>query len=431
MGPSRAKRVTIVSFYSPPATGSAHTFVSNLAALFASTSTVTLIGSTPSPTSTITVGPAEVNYKGVAFVTVEQRLRRRFTRTSTKSPVGTSTSTGPSGITKSVSSQTPSRFLSRAKDVIWYSIVPDRQAMWAKSATMALLRQRKNPPDHIVGVFRPSPSLIAAMVGAKIMRVPWTAILMDPWSEMVSSFEPRPAILRRLDRWIDQFVLSKATNVVAVTPNYRKRLLERGLTNVLWCPTVPDLKSLLSAEAIDPEKSSVTNLLYCGSLYGEFRDYRTLIDGLVEANRTEQRFHLTVAGHGLEPLIDYANERGITHAVTSLGTIPWSEAIGRMKGPVINVILLWSGPERYMIPSKLFECLVAGRPILAVGPVDDPVVEHLPTDLSVCAHSAESVADGMRYLAPLGAAEATPRLDFFEVCQREFSQLPQRLGLTT
>ncbi len=417
------KRVSIVSFYAPPAVGSAHTFVANLVGLLATTADVTLIGSEPASTPTLRLGSADVAYRSVPFVTLEERLKNRIRRDRKSSSTP--------GVTKAIEAPASMGMFARAKAAIWYSIIPDRQVMWARAATLELVRQRKNPPDHIIGVFRPSSSLIAAMLGAKLMRVPWTAILMDPWSEMESSFELRPSPLKRIDALIDQFVLSRATNVVAVTKEYQTHLRGRGLKNVLWCPTIPEVSALLAANPIPPERPEVTNLLYCGSLYGDLRDYRALVDGLVEANRNEQRFHLTVAGQALEPLLAYAHERDIADCVTSLGTIPWTEATGRMKGPVINVILLWNGPERFMIPSKLFECLVAGRPILAVGPFDDPVVGHLPTDLSVCAHTSSEIAIGLEHLAPLCRNDASPRTDFFETCQSEFNRLPQRLGLQT
>jgi glycosyltransferase involved in cell wall biosynthesis len=310
------------------------------------------------------------------------------------------------------------------------SIIPDRQVTWTPRAAMALLKQRKQRPDHIIGVFRPSSSLLSAMIGAKFLRRPWTAVLMDPWSEMVSTFPGRPRLLRKLDEKLDQAVLKTAANVVAVTPQYQKRLQDRGLQNVFCCPTIPELSGLDAAKAIEPEDPTMINLLYAGTLYGDLRDYRTLIDGLKLADADGIKFHLTIAGGNTKPVLVYAEQVGIANRVTWLGQVPWEEATGRMKGSVINVILLWNGPERFMIASKLFECLVAGRPILAVGTSNDPAAGHLPKE-SVCAQTAQQVCDAVRALGPALRNPPTPHMEFIDECHREVGLLPQRLGLSS
>ncbi len=409
----------MVSFHAPPGAGSAHTFVSNLLSTLADAGCeLTLIGSEPFADTSIRAGNNEVAYRAVPFTELPQRVRKKLG------------STQQSGGENSDNPDEPQPWPRRLKESLWMSVFPDRQVTWTPRATLALLKQRKHRPDHIIGVFRPSSSLLAAMIGAKILRVPWTAVLMDPWSEMVSTFRGRPRILRALDAKLDQAVLKTAANVVAVTPEYQKRLQDRGLTNVFCCPTIPELSGLHAAKSIAPDDLTVINLLYCGTLYGKLRDYRTLIDGLKLAEAANIRFHLTVAGGNTKPVHTYAEQVGIGDRVTWLGQIPWEQATGRMKGSVINVILLWNGSERYMIASKLFECLVAGRPILAIGPSDDPAAKHLPTD-SVCAQTPQQVADALTNLAKSLPNPATPRLSFIEECQREFDLLPKRLGLSS
>jgi glycosyltransferase involved in cell wall biosynthesis len=430
-------RVTVVSFHSPPGSGSAHTFVENLLVTLADAGcSLTVIGADLSGDTRVGVGGAggttrhTIDYVSVPFVEFPQKLRSL--RKTSLSSVG-SADVPPTGIDTDIQPVSDAQgWKSRLKNTLWMSIVPDRQVTWTPRAVLALLRRRKNEhrPEHVIGVFRPSSSLLAAMIGAKFLRVPWTAILMDPWSEMESSFTDRPKFLRSIDAKIDQRVLKTATNVVAVTREYQTRLLNRGLPNVLWCPTIPELGGLHAVSPRNPDDLTVINLLYCGTLYGELRDYRTLIDGLKLAVDSGLNVHLTVAGGNTKPVHTYAEQIGVAHAVTWLGKVPWDEATGRMKGPVINVILLWNGPERYMIASKLFECLVAGRPILAVGPHDDPAARHLTAD-SICAQTAAHVCDAIRTLAPALKNSPTPQLDFINECRREVGLLPERLGLTS
>ena len=171
------KRVTVVSFYSPPGSGSAHTFVANLVGLLASTCEVTLVGSATSSTPTIEIGGHQIAYEALTPITLSARVKKVLHRT--RNEASSRSSPGPPVLAASKEGR-----LVRLKTVVWFSIIPDRQVMWARSVVGALLRQRKKRPDHIIGVFRPSSSLIGAMIGAKLLRVPWTAILMDPWSEM-------------------------------------------------------------------------------------------------------------------------------------------------------------------------------------------------------------------------------------------------------
>jgi glycosyltransferase involved in cell wall biosynthesis len=424
---NQPKRVSVVSFHSPPGSGSAHTFVENvLSTLVDAGCEVAVIGSQPYAHTQIRVRNADVRYIAVPFVELTQRIRSLGSGSATLS---SASSLASSSATAMGTSESPG-WKRRVKDGLWMSIIPDRQVTWTPRAALALLQQRKQRPDHIIGVFRPSSSLLAAMIGAKLLRRPWTAVLMDPWSEMVSTFPGRPQFLRKLDAKLDQAVLKTATNVVAVTPQYQQRLQNRGLKNVLWCPTIPELSGLHSAKAIEPGDSTVINLLYAGTLYGDLRDYRTLIDGLKLAEAAGVKFHLTVAGGNTKPVHTYAEQVGIADKVTWLGQVPWEEATGRMKGSVINVILLWNGPERYMIASKVFECLVAGRPILAVGPSNDPAAGHLPAE-SVCAQTAQQVCDAIRSLAPSLRNPPTPHMEFIDDCHREVGLLPERLGLSS
>jgi glycosyltransferase involved in cell wall biosynthesis len=427
----------VVSFHSPPGSGSAHTFVENLLVTLADAGCeLTVIGADPSVHKRVRVGGAggttlhTIDYISIPFVELPHKLKGSRTL-RVLSVISRNASNAGAEVDDEAGAENRG-WTRRLKNTLWMSIVPDRQVTWTPRAALALLRQRKHEhrPDHIIGVFRPSSSLFAAMIGAKFLRVPWTAILMDPWSEMESSFADRPKFLRFIDAKIDQRVLKTATNVVAVTREYQRRLLDRGLPNVLWCPTIPELGGLHAVAPRDPDDPSSINLLYCGTLYGELRDYRTLIDGLKLAIDSGLKVHLTVAGGNTKPVHTYAEQIGVSHAVTWLGKIPWDEATGRMKGPVINVILLWNGSERYMIASKLFECLVAGRPILAVGPHDDPAARHLQVD-SVCAQTALQVRDAIRTLAPALQNAPTPQTDFIDECRREVGLLPERLGLNS
>jgi glycosyltransferase involved in cell wall biosynthesis len=421
----------VVSFHSPPGSGSAHTFVDNLLSTLAGAGCeLSLIGSQPYAHTEIHVGTYVVPYAAVPFIELPKRIRARRGSTSvaTSSSTASASTASASASVSSVDSGENTGWKRRLKNTLWMSIVPDRQVTWTPRATLALLKQRKHRPDHIIGVFRPSSSLLAAMLGAKFLRRPWTAILMDPWSEMVSTFPGRPGFLRRLDAMLDQAVLKTASSVVAVTPEYQKRLQDRGLKNVFCCPTIPELSGLHAAKAIAPEKSGIINLLYAGTLYGKLRDYETLIDGLKLADDAGLEFQLTVAGGNTKPVHTYAEQVGLAARVTWLGQVPWEEATGRMKGPVINVVLLWNGPERYMVASKVFECLVAGRPILAVGPPNDPAVRHLPAE-SVCAQTAQQVCDALQILAPALQFAPTPHLQFIEQCHHEVGLLPERLGL--
>ncbi len=121
--------------------------------------------------------------------------------------------------------------------------------------------------------------------------------------------------------------------------------------------------------AVKPEDYSKTlELIYIGTVSAQ-RGRDVMIDGMAEAVRRGYEVHLTIVGAGDEQLI-YCRKRlgqlGIQDSVHILGRVPGNKIPFYLAKADFGICLWEDQPWcRFNPPTKLFEYLAAGLPILA------------------------------------------------------------------
>ncbi len=242
------------------------------------------------------------------------------------------------------------------------------------SASLAGLFQKR--PDVVVAS---SPQFFAALGGwlvAALRRVPFVFELRDLWPasiRAVGSLRDGP-ILRLLER-LELFLYRRAAAVVSLTEAFRADLVSRGIPAGKICVVTNgvDLRQY-TPRPRDPELAYRLGLEdrfvvgYVGTHGMAHALERALEAAALLEHRDAIRLLFVGAGAKRDELVDLARARGLTNVV-------FGEAIPKQLVPsvwsVCDVALVHLKDDPVfatVIPSKIFEAMGMGLPILFAGP---------------------------------------------------------------
>jgi glycosyltransferase involved in cell wall biosynthesis len=236
--------------------------------------------------------------------------------------------------------------------------------LWALTGQPAIHRAVVRLQPDVVWATCPPPAALFAAVGALRRRsTPLVAELRDLWAGN-PYFDAGGATLARIERRM----LSRADAVVSVTEGCRDRLLalhpevapKFELLPNGFDPFLLDLRGDATAR-----RSPRFTLVHAGTLYGD----RSVVKLLRALSRPElrRRVRLELVGP-----IDGASGAAIaaldgTPEVHLTPPVSWRQAIEHTRAADIAVVINSPGTGGDMaLPSKLFEALALGKPILAL-----------------------------------------------------------------
>jgi hypothetical protein len=299
------------------------------------------------------------------------------------------------------------------RHLVW---VPDRHVGWIPAA-------RRRAGELVASgrfdvVFCSSPPHSAQLVGRDLKRrfgIPLVADFRDPWTDLrMPSWRQRrfdTPLHRGLERRMERSVLRAADAVIANTPSNREALLasfpELDPARVHCIPNGydpgrPRAIARAREQAVRRTEGGGAParrcLLYTGELYdGSERCLEALGLLLARDPSLSGRLELRLVG-SLGPAAARVAARLERAGILTLAPrVPWDEVPAELAAADA---LLYAVPatSAHWIPSKLYDYLVAGRPILAVAPRGDAweILERSGLATLVEDTGLEDVAGGMR-----------------------------------
>ncbi len=255
--------------------------------------------------------------------------------------------------------------------------IPDGQAGWIFPAVRQGLETiRKEDIHAIMATGKPWSALVIGAILSKLTGRPFYSDFRDPWMTNPYRLQASP-----LKNWaearLERMVVRQSSTVIANTDELRDEFWDRF-------PVDSRQKFVSLHNGFDPsdipEESSASSpgdgvfrILHAGFLYG-LRDPRTFLeglslairDGVVDGSRVEVTLLGSVElGYDLSGVLADLN---LASTVNCKGQVPFQD-VGRAIGRTDLLLLLQPG-TRTQIPSKLFEYIASGKPILAVTPED-------------------------------------------------------------
>lgn len=213
--------------------------------------------------------------------------------------------------------------------------------------------------DLVISSYKPSCNVLLGIVLSRIYK----AKLIVEMRDLISIFGRKKylPVFDELDRWIDRFMIGFASTVVTVSPSSRKKaekFYRRPIELVFNGIDMPEfnpnpLDTMLTT-------SSRKTVIFYSGLLSSARTLNRICSFIRKAGKSDD-IRIVVASHN-DPM-EYG---GDPKFVEWLGYLPRNEIQKRQAGANYLLLLEGSGSDSIEnIPAKLYEYLLALRPVLA------------------------------------------------------------------
>lgn len=259
--------------------------------------------------------------------------------------------------------------------------LPDRWVSWWLGAVpLGLYLIKKYQPDIIWSTY---PIATAHLIGHSLSRltgIPWVSDFRDPMVDEVYPFDP---LTRRTHLWIERKAVNRSSRIVLTTPgavkDFEKRFPQIPASRFCLIENGYDEESFATAEAIITRKQSESKqivLVHSGIIYPSERDPIPLFGALADLSQqglispAGLKIILRATAHD-SYLLELIDQYGIGEIVFLAPPVSYQEALSEML-TADGLLILQASNCNNQIPAKLYECLRARRPILALtDPVGD------------------------------------------------------------
>ena len=251
----------------------------------------------------------------------------------------------------------------------------------AKFRTM--LRQvAEVDPQVIWATGNPWSGLVAGQWLSKRLGVPYIADFRDPWTLSEARTRPKWGWVQRIDRYAERRVVEGADMLMFTTGRLADAYRERYAR---LAPDVVVIKNSFAPDVFDDPisvagrfrqedaRTDSSNMLRIG-FFGRFRATSSaapIMDALVELRKEQASLAQRVRIHSFGPLseADAARARayGLEEQFVCEEVVPLERALSTLRR--FDMLLVIADPHpRHVLPAKIFEYLVVGRPILSLSP---------------------------------------------------------------
>ncbi len=236
-------------------------------------------------------------------------------------------------------------------------------------------------PDLVIGT---SPQFFTACaayvvsrmkhVVSRMKRVPYVFELRDIWPESVKAVGAMgdSAVIRFFEK-IEMFLYRKAARIVSVTESFKRTLVQRGIDggkiDVVTNGVDASRFKLMPKDAELVEQYGLEGKFVAGYIgtHGMAHALETILEAADRLRKTgEDSFRFILLGHGArkQGLVEKAREMGLDNVIF-IDSVPKEEVPRYWSLLDVSIIHLKKTPLfETVIPSKLFECMGMGIPVL-------------------------------------------------------------------
>ena len=247
--------------------------------------------------------------------------------------------------------------------------IPDARVFWVKPSVEFLEKYIKdNDIDTIVTSGPPHSLHLIGLELKQKLNVKWFADFRDPWTTIGYHKSLRLSnYAAKKHKDLEHKVLNTADTII-VTSNTTKTEFQAITTKPIAVITNGYDTENVAKQALDTKFS----LAHIGSFLSERNPkllWETLVELLQEIPDFKNHLEIKLIGAVSQEVLETISQFDLNQYFNNLGYVSHSEAIAHQrKSQVLLLIEINSEDTKSIIPGKLFEYMVSGRPIIAIGP---------------------------------------------------------------
>ena len=247
--------------------------------------------------------------------------------------------------------------------------IPDARVFWVKPSVKFL--EKYIIENNIDTIVTSGPPHSLHLIGLKLKQelgIKWFADFRDPWTTIGYHKSLRLSnYASKKHKSLEHKVLNAADTII-VTSNTTKTEFQAITSKPIEVIT----NGYDTENVVKQPLDSKFSLAHIGSFLSE-RNPKILWETLFELINEipDFKFHLEIKliGAVSQEVLETISQFGLNPYLNNLGYVSHSEAISHQrKSQVLLLIEINSEDTKSIIPGKLFEYMISGRPIIAIGP---------------------------------------------------------------
>ncbi|MFA7444600.1 MAG: glycosyltransferase family 4 protein [Flavobacteriaceae bacterium] len=246
--------------------------------------------------------------------------------------------------------------------------IPDARVLWVKPSVKFLEKYiRENQIETVITTGPPHSLHLIGLGLQQKLNIRWIADFRDPWTSIVYHKDLKlSAASQAKHKELERKVLQAAHQIIVTSPSTKAEFEQITSKPITVITNGYDVENI-EKQPLD-EKFSLAHI---GSFLSE-RNPRILwkaLRELIKENKDfSNDFQLKLIGIVSEEVLETIREFKLENYINNLGYLSHKQSVEEQrKSQVLLLIESDSDQTKAIIPGKLFEYMVSGRPILAIA----------------------------------------------------------------
>jgi glycosyltransferase involved in cell wall biosynthesis len=247
--------------------------------------------------------------------------------------------------------------------------IPDARVLWVRPSVSYLTKYIAE--NNIDTVITTGPPHSLHMIGMKLRKknnIRWIADFRDPWTTIGYQKDLKlSAYSEDRHKALEKKVLNSADTIIVTSKTTKAEFAKITPKPIEIITNGYDIE-----RKADPKLDKKFTVAHIGSLLSERNPqilWQALSELVKEIPEFSDYFELKLIGTVSHEVLESVTNYNLKKYTNLLGYVPHSEAIlHQQKSQVLLLIEINSIDTKSIIPGKIFEYMVSGRPIIAIGP---------------------------------------------------------------